>query len=339
MAAIPRTVRFVAKDELFRLAGLRLVPDARRPRPRRSPDHARAVASLAEAAARVRAGTCLIVFPEGTRSRDGLVHAFKKGPFVIAAQAGVPVVPIAITGRREGHPEGPARTSTRGRSASPSGRRSPPREFPGRDALLREVAGARSSRWTGRPAVPAAPTSRPSPHAASRETLATSRTDGKLPPWANDRQGVPGLVEGALDQGRRAASGLAEGFRKAGRWQKARLSLVGRLDRRVAPRPLDRLPLVRAPELDRRRRPGAQGLAPRGASRSWFATSRTRSGPTWCSRSTAPGEIEQRALRPREQVVLSPAQFERGGEPAPRDLRPGAARRRVPAGQAGFELR
>ena len=40
-------------------------------------------------------------------------------------------------------------------------------------------------------------------------------------------KGVPGLVEGALDQGRRAATNLTDGFRKTGRWQKARLSLVG----------------------------------------------------------------------------------------------------------------
>jgi 1-acyl-sn-glycerol-3-phosphate acyltransferase len=96
------------------------------------------VASLAEAAARVRAGTSLIVFPEGTRSRDNQVHAFKKGPFVIATQAGVPVVPIAITGAGKVTPKdllhvhpGPVRV-TFGRPVTAA-------EFPGRDALLREV--------------------------------------------------------------------------------------------------------------------------------------------------------------------------------------------------------
>jgi 1-acyl-sn-glycerol-3-phosphate acyltransferase len=98
VAAIPRGVRFVAKSEMFRwpVFGWYMTVGGHIPVDRR--DHARAVASLAQAAARVRAGTSLIVFPEGTRSRDNLVHAFKKGPFVIAAQAGVPVVPIAITG-------------------------------------------------------------------------------------------------------------------------------------------------------------------------------------------------------------------------------------------------
>lgn len=40
----------------------------------------------------------LIIYPEGTRSHDGEVGPFKKGPFAIAIQAGLPVVPVAIDG-------------------------------------------------------------------------------------------------------------------------------------------------------------------------------------------------------------------------------------------------
>ena len=57
-----------------------------------------AMGSLVEAAARVRDGANVLVFPEGTRSRDGNVQAFKKGAFVLATQAGVPIVPVAIEG-------------------------------------------------------------------------------------------------------------------------------------------------------------------------------------------------------------------------------------------------
>jgi 1-acyl-sn-glycerol-3-phosphate acyltransferase len=48
----------------------------------------------------VAAGHSLIVFPEGTRSPDGVVARFKGGSFVIACDAGLPVVPLTITGSR-----------------------------------------------------------------------------------------------------------------------------------------------------------------------------------------------------------------------------------------------
>jgi 1-acyl-sn-glycerol-3-phosphate acyltransferase len=38
------------------------------------------------------------VFPEGTRSIDGEIQAFKKGPFVLAVDAGVPILPVVING-------------------------------------------------------------------------------------------------------------------------------------------------------------------------------------------------------------------------------------------------
>jgi len=45
-------------------------------------------------------GLSLIVFPEGTRSRDGRVNRFKAGSFLVALQAGLPVVPLSIVGSR-----------------------------------------------------------------------------------------------------------------------------------------------------------------------------------------------------------------------------------------------
>lgn len=48
----------------------------------------------------VRQHHSLIVFPEGTRSTDGAVARFKGGTFLIALEAGLPVVPISIQGSR-----------------------------------------------------------------------------------------------------------------------------------------------------------------------------------------------------------------------------------------------
>jgi 1-acyl-sn-glycerol-3-phosphate acyltransferase len=42
----------------------------------------------------------LIVFPEGTRSVDGRVARFKKGPFLVAIDAGLPIVPVSLSGSR-----------------------------------------------------------------------------------------------------------------------------------------------------------------------------------------------------------------------------------------------
>src|SRR5262249_41448348 len=48
----------------------------------------------------------IIIFPEGTRSRDGSLLPFKKGPFVAAIHLGVPVVPVVCKGTREIMPKG-----------------------------------------------------------------------------------------------------------------------------------------------------------------------------------------------------------------------------------------
>jgi 1-acyl-sn-glycerol-3-phosphate acyltransferase len=45
-------------------------------------------------------GLSLIVFPEGTRSRDGRVARFKGGSFYLALEAGLPIVPLSVIGSR-----------------------------------------------------------------------------------------------------------------------------------------------------------------------------------------------------------------------------------------------
>ena len=54
----------------------------------------------------------VMFFPEGTRSRDGRVLRFAKGPFRLAAEAGVPVLPLALDGTRGALPKGGWRFDT-----------------------------------------------------------------------------------------------------------------------------------------------------------------------------------------------------------------------------------
>lgn len=65
-----------------------------------------AMKSLSEAAARIAAGTSVVIFPEGTRSRDGRLGEFKSGAMHLAIKAGVPVVPVAISGTHRILPKG-----------------------------------------------------------------------------------------------------------------------------------------------------------------------------------------------------------------------------------------
>ena len=66
----------------------------------------KAMKSLLEAAKKIGGGTSVIIFPEGTRSRDGKLHDFKAGAMVLAIKAGVPIVPVAIRGTYEILPKG-----------------------------------------------------------------------------------------------------------------------------------------------------------------------------------------------------------------------------------------
>ena len=62
--------------------------------------------SLEVAANKIKSGVSVLIFPEGTRSWDGKIQPFKKGGFVMAIDAGVPIVPVVITGTRAIMPKG-----------------------------------------------------------------------------------------------------------------------------------------------------------------------------------------------------------------------------------------
>ncbi len=98
LGCLPVQFRWLAKAELFKIpifgpsmkgAGYISIDRSNR---------RAAFESLAKAAETIRSGTSVMIFPEGTRSSDGRLQPFKKGGFVLAVDARVPVVPVIIKG-------------------------------------------------------------------------------------------------------------------------------------------------------------------------------------------------------------------------------------------------
>lgn len=98
LGELPIKFSWLAKEELFKIPVLGhamskagYIPIDRR-------DHRKAIASMNRVAEAVRQGTSVFVFPEGTRSADGVIRDFKKGAFVLAVKSGQPILPISISG-------------------------------------------------------------------------------------------------------------------------------------------------------------------------------------------------------------------------------------------------
>jgi 1-acyl-sn-glycerol-3-phosphate acyltransferase len=106
LVAVPVPLRFIAKKQLAAIplfgwamrAGRFIFID------RQNASAARR--SIDEAARRIKEGRSVVIFPEGTRSREGQLLPFKKGGFHLAVNAGVEIVPVAIHGSRALMPPG-----------------------------------------------------------------------------------------------------------------------------------------------------------------------------------------------------------------------------------------
>jgi len=106
LSSLPLSFKWIAKRELFfipffgwaiKRAGY-ISLDRKNPR--------EALKAIEEAARKIREGLNIIIFPEGTRSRDGKLLPFKKGGFSLAVRSGVPLVPVGIQGTHRLQPKG-----------------------------------------------------------------------------------------------------------------------------------------------------------------------------------------------------------------------------------------
>lgn len=104
--ALPGHLRMAAKKSLFQIPvfGWALHRSGQIPIDRG--DAQRAQSQLNANVEAIKTRVSVLLFPEGTRSDDGTLQPFKKGAAVLAIQAQVPIVPLAIAGSREVLPKG-----------------------------------------------------------------------------------------------------------------------------------------------------------------------------------------------------------------------------------------
>jgi len=100
--AVPVPIRYLAKKELFRIPllaqAMRAVGIIEVDRAARGAIHASVNRQAKEL---IELNRSLIIYPEGTRPRDGVMKAFKKGAFTMAIASGLPVLPLSIHGTFE----------------------------------------------------------------------------------------------------------------------------------------------------------------------------------------------------------------------------------------------
>ncbi|MEJ5300228.1 MAG: lysophospholipid acyltransferase family protein [Thermodesulforhabdaceae bacterium] len=98
LAYVPGQFRWLAKEELYKIPivgqAMRLIGYI----PIDRSNRAKAFESIDKAAEKIQEGASVMIFPEGTRSRDGVLQPFKKGGFILAIKSKKPILPISISG-------------------------------------------------------------------------------------------------------------------------------------------------------------------------------------------------------------------------------------------------
>ncbi len=101
LAYLPVQFRWLAKAELFRIPVLGWAMSTAGYISLDRSERKRAYRSMEVAAQKIKEGTSVVIFPEGSRSLDGSLQPFMKGGFTLAIKAGVPIVPLTIAGAWE----------------------------------------------------------------------------------------------------------------------------------------------------------------------------------------------------------------------------------------------
>jgi len=101
-----REMKWIAKEEIFKIPWFGLYFRLSGDIPVNRGDRESGGAALSKARWYLDRGMPVMIFPEGTRSRDGKMGAFKPGAFRLAIEAQVPILPVAVTGSAYGMPKG-----------------------------------------------------------------------------------------------------------------------------------------------------------------------------------------------------------------------------------------
>lgn len=106
LCELPFDMRFVAKEELFKLPLIGWLMTLGGDIPLRRGDGNSVKQMFADCRETLAAGVPVMLFPEGTRSKDGNLLPFKDGAFQLAIEMQVPILPLALAGTRDCRPKG-----------------------------------------------------------------------------------------------------------------------------------------------------------------------------------------------------------------------------------------
>ena len=143
LAGLPVDFKFILKKELMKIPIFGRAMRSAGYISLDREDNRKAIVSMNMAADRIRNGASVLIFPEGTRSDDGVVREFKKGGFHLALKSGCDIVPVAIAKSRDIVPKGSLKVN-RGTIYFRIGRSIPVTDYSKRDmnTLMEKVKNA-----------------------------------------------------------------------------------------------------------------------------------------------------------------------------------------------------